>query len=426
MGAATSGVYDAPSDGDAARADVAFASLYRAHAAFTWSCLRRLGVPSAAVDDAMQELWVTAHRRLDTLRSDAVAKAWLLGIARRIASHHRRAEQRHRRRVDAFGEHAPRSTEPERASSMIVESILASLDERVREAFVLSELEGWSAAEISAATGANTNTIYWRVRTAKHQLQARLAEGDLEARVIALREDTKPSRKSIAHAWVMLVPELGKPIATTGVLGWWAAAKVAVIGATTTVAVATGVDMARTGTRDAAVPSVVAHADAPRESSPAPAADRSAVAAVLPSPEVPSAAIASTSSPVRAFRPASRPTVRTDAAEATDAARVTEATVAPPPSPALDVAAEEAALLAAIKADLAAGRRAQARAGLERHRDRFPASGLADVRAAISIELDCAAGDLAKARAELSSWRERLGVAKAARLDAICGAKDPR
>jgi hypothetical protein len=117
--------------------------------------------------------------------------------------------------------------------------------------------------------------------------------------------------------------------------------------------------------------------------------------------------------------------VRADPVVATHAVDATVAPGAQPPLPALDVAAEEAAQLAAIKADLAAGRSAQARAGLDRHRDRYPASRLADVRTAISIELDCTVGDVAKARAELSSWRERLGVAKAARLEALCGAKDP-
>lgn len=422
MGAATSGVYSVADELVDASDAVAFDALYREHAAFTWSCLRRLGVPAAAVDDAMQELWVTAHRRIDTLRSRAVSKSWLFGIARRIASHSRRTEQRHRRRVDAFGEQAASAAEPERESSLVVESILASLDERVREAFVLSELEGWSASEISAATGANTNTIYWRVRTARHQLQAQLAEGELDARVIALRDGTKAPRKSITHCWMIIAPQLTKPAVTGGLFGLWSVAKVAVlttIGATATVVVATGIDVGAGGVERSPV-AIIERAEPASARQEVVAAGVPVAAAVLPAAAAISPAFVAAAPKFVAPETVTRPY---------EARAAVRGPSVPPPIVAADVhdiAAEEASLLAALKTELAGGRTSEATALLQQHRDRFPTSALADVRAAISIELSCVAGDPATGRAELTTWRTRLGATKAARLDSLCGPEDAR
>jgi len=38
-------------------------ALYREHFRFVWRCLRRLGVLSAGMDDAVQEVFLVAHRR---------------------------------------------------------------------------------------------------------------------------------------------------------------------------------------------------------------------------------------------------------------------------------------------------------------------------------------------------------------------------
>lgn len=378
MGAATSGVYDADEIdvGAPATSNAGFVALYRAHASFTWSCLRRLGVPAASIDDAMQELWVTAHRRLSSLHSPAAAKSWLYGIARRVASHQRRTEGRHRRKIDAFGEAAPTHERAERESAMIVESMLASLDERVREAFVLSEIEGWTAPEIARATGANTNTIYWRVRTAKDLLQRRLGDRDLDAEVIELRTATKPSRKSLAHCWTIIVPKLGKAPLLGSIFAGWSAAKTAIVGAGITVAVATGVEV---GMRPAAPTEVVATiADVSasvQSAAQEPAAIAATEVAVLPAPVI---------VPPPPVAPSPTPSV-----SVARAAVVAPEPIAPEaPAREVDVTAEETKLLSDAKLALTEQRAADACAHLLAHRERFPTSKLASVRE--RLETACA------------------------------------
>lgn len=407
MGAATSGVYSAASVRAAvvgvAPTAAAFAELYRGHASFTWACLRRLGVPPSAIDDAMQELWVTAHRRLETLHSPAATKAWLYGIARRVAAHQRRTEGRHRRKLDAWGDTARTHDEAERESSMIVEAILASLDARVREAFVLSELEGWTAPEIAAATGANTNTIYWRVRTAKHQLRTQLGDRDLDAEVIDLRERTRPPGGALNHCWLAIAPQLGKA-SVGGLFAAWSAVKLAIVGAGVTVALASGIEV---GTRSTPAPdgrSSPAAAREPASSDPPKATGEgpAVAAAVLPAPTMAAPVVAA---PMPATRePASR-----------------SAVVPPPPaspSVAVDVTADDARLLADAKLALTEGRLEDARTIVAAHRRRFADSKLADLRGAIELDLACRAGDVAAAQAMMTAMPTVRRPASCSRLEA--------
>lgn len=397
MGAATSGVYSAQ-EPEGVAAPAAFADLYRLHAPFTWACLRRLGVPPALVDDAMQEVWVTAHRRLATLHAPGAAKAWLYGIARRVAAHYRRAEGRHRRKLDAWGDTAPTHAEAGRESQMIVEAILASLDERVREAFVLSELEGWTAPEIAQATGANTNTIYWRVRTARHQLQSQLAahggERSLDAEVIELRDATKPPRKAISHAWLVLAPQLGRAPVLGGLFASWSAAKLALVGAGITVALATGVEVGLRPSSTAAPRAAVAAVD------PTPSPSRAVApspVAVLPS--TPNAGVPEDRVPPEVAAE-DRPV---DVAPSSAARIVVPPPPEPAPVPAVDVTAEEARLLTEAKLALTEGRTGDAAAILAAHRDRFADSKLADLRASLELDVLCRSGDAAAARARIET-----------------------
>jgi RNA polymerase sigma-70 factor, ECF subfamily len=71
-----------------------FEEVYDEYFAFVWRCLRRLGVSPAAIDDAVQEVFIVVHRRLGEFEQRSSLKTWLFGIAFRVAGAHRRAAQR--------------------------------------------------------------------------------------------------------------------------------------------------------------------------------------------------------------------------------------------------------------------------------------------------------------------------------------------
>ncbi len=158
-----------------------FDSLYEAHFDFVWRSLRRLGVPASLAEDAAQDAFVVVHRKLADLRTDASAKAWLFGIALRVAHDYRRTLKR--KGTVAFDVEAEPSREQgpfERAAKLeaarTLEVFLSQLDEDKRAAFVLAELEGMSAPEIGQALSVNLNTVYSRLRAARERFVAYLNE----------------------------------------------------------------------------------------------------------------------------------------------------------------------------------------------------------------------------------------------------------
>jgi len=153
-------------------------TVYRDHHDFVWRSLRRLGVPADGVDDAVQEVFIAAARRLAEFEGRAALSTWLFAIALRVAQRLRRDEHRHRRRVDALGaagsEHM---VEPHRRTEAAetLHRLLDLLDDDKRVVFVLVELEGFTAPEIAEMLGVKLPTVYTRLRSARLRLEQALA-----------------------------------------------------------------------------------------------------------------------------------------------------------------------------------------------------------------------------------------------------------
>ncbi len=152
-----------------------FDRMYRAHAKTVLRCLRAF-VDAEAVDDCAQEVFLIAAQRLSTRREGTSTRAWLVGIARNVAMHHRRWRERAIRRERlAAPPRAPRSPEQEidvQANLRFVEAFIAGLAPRYREVFVLANVEGMTAPEISAVLGLRPNTIYTRLARARRAFEA--------------------------------------------------------------------------------------------------------------------------------------------------------------------------------------------------------------------------------------------------------------
>lgn len=165
-----------------------FAAIYEEHFDFAWRNLRRLGVREAQLSDAAQDAFLVVHRRLPDFTPPqgareprAALRSWLYSIVVRVARQYRRGLRRKPAEgMDDVGELVDGSgREPERAAQHSealrqLLGLLAQLDEDKREAFVLAELEGLSAPEMSEILGVNVNTIYARIRAARRTLSALL------------------------------------------------------------------------------------------------------------------------------------------------------------------------------------------------------------------------------------------------------------
>src|SRR5689334_2033459 len=80
---------------EATARDERLEAMVRMHFDAVWRSLRRLGVADGSLDDAAQQVFMIAARKLDTI-DPAGEKPYLLGIAVRVASDARRSRTRRR------------------------------------------------------------------------------------------------------------------------------------------------------------------------------------------------------------------------------------------------------------------------------------------------------------------------------------------
>ncbi len=157
-----------------------FRALYRAHFAFVWRQLARFGVAEPGLDDAAQEVFVVVLRRFGEWHSEASLRAWLYGVARRVAATQRRSQRRHTRKLDAIPIAAPTPAMDEqlheRARLDALSAAIEALTPERREVFVLADVEGLSAPEIAAAIGCKLNTVYSRLRRARADINRWVAQ----------------------------------------------------------------------------------------------------------------------------------------------------------------------------------------------------------------------------------------------------------
>lgn len=145
-------------------------ALFQQHYDFVWRSVRRLGVPSDGVDDAAQEVFVVASRRLASIEAGK-ERAFLFGTALRVASDARRARARRRLSNDEPDpvDSTPRIDElvDQKRARALLDEIVAALPDDVRPIFLLFELEGMTMAEIAAVLDLPAGTVASRLRRAR-------------------------------------------------------------------------------------------------------------------------------------------------------------------------------------------------------------------------------------------------------------------
>jgi RNA polymerase sigma-70 factor (ECF subfamily) len=149
---------------------------------FIWRSLRRLGVRQADADDAAQQVFLTANEKLLKIKIGS-ERAFLLGIAIRVASHVRRGYQRreaaHQRLSSTAAEPNPTPEEltEELEARKLLDRVLDEMSEELRVVFVLFELEELSTDEMAALLALPRGTVASRLRRAReifHDIAKRL------------------------------------------------------------------------------------------------------------------------------------------------------------------------------------------------------------------------------------------------------------
>ena len=160
-----------------------FEGLVAEHSAFIWRVLRRLGLAPADADDATQQVFMIAARKLRRIAPDR-GRAYLYAVALRVAANARRGL---RRRREVLGEPVdaptPEGRGPEEMTELsraraLLDDLLDQLPEQLRRVLVLAEIEQLEVAEIAALESIRVGTAASRLRRARARFRELLAAAD--------------------------------------------------------------------------------------------------------------------------------------------------------------------------------------------------------------------------------------------------------
>jgi len=162
-------------------ADPEVHELVATHFRVVWRALRRFGVRPALLDDAAQQVFATLFSKR-ALIEPGKERAFLLGIAFRVAANLRRSEAR-KPEIGLEDSELPAHPDPNpeellelKRRRALLDEVLDALPEEQRAVFVLFELEGCSTSEIAEALELPMGTVASRLRRARGRFAAKVRE----------------------------------------------------------------------------------------------------------------------------------------------------------------------------------------------------------------------------------------------------------
>jgi RNA polymerase sigma-70 factor (ECF subfamily) len=165
-----------------------FYQRYRSEVART---VHRVLGPDADLEDVVQDVFVEVFRSIEKFKGDAKITTWLYRVCVNVALQKIR---RHKRRPEGYAvsdEELPAHTETplreleRKDSARIVYALLDELAPKKRVVFILHEILGLEAKEISEIVGANVLTVRTRLHYARKEFYERALESRLHAAEVA-------------------------------------------------------------------------------------------------------------------------------------------------------------------------------------------------------------------------------------------------
>jgi RNA polymerase sigma-70 factor (ECF subfamily) len=154
--------------------------LIEGYHAFVWRLLRRMGLADADAEDATQQVFIVASRKLDTIEPGR-ERAFLVSAAWKELAHARRGHARRREvltsaAIDGELDRSPAADRvlDEHRARALLDEVLLELSPELRAVFVLFELEELGTKEIAAMLEIPVGTIASRLRRARAEFNERL------------------------------------------------------------------------------------------------------------------------------------------------------------------------------------------------------------------------------------------------------------
>lgn len=151
--------------------DDRLAALYREQFRFVWRSLRRLGVAESDLPDAVHDVFLVVHKKLDDYLPRGKVTSWLYAICLRTASDRRRSAARKRELyalpIDELTTGDSTALVERRQALSLVDELLDQLPLEQRVVFTFFELDGMSGEEIAELLQIPIGTVWSRLRLAR-------------------------------------------------------------------------------------------------------------------------------------------------------------------------------------------------------------------------------------------------------------------
>jgi len=152
----------------------AFGLLYERYGAMVHGVLLAR-VRHDEVDDLVQDVFLIALERLDTLRTPAAFPGWLAAIARNRATDHHRLVQ-----TQPLSDDLRSNDLGPQAEALAILAVISTLPEAYRETLTLRLVEGMTGPEIAARTGLTPASVRVNLHRGMKQLRGKLEQKRIE------------------------------------------------------------------------------------------------------------------------------------------------------------------------------------------------------------------------------------------------------
>jgi RNA polymerase sigma-70 factor, ECF subfamily len=161
----------------------AFETIYRTHSGRLYGVACRILGNTADAEDLLQDIFLAAHRKLDSFRGDAALGTWLYRLATNLCLDHLRSRAAKSGQMTGSLDDEPsladtgsRRLAERTVARMDLERALAQLPEGCRVAFVLHDVEGLEHREVAETLGIAEGTSKSQVHKARLRLRALLGQ----------------------------------------------------------------------------------------------------------------------------------------------------------------------------------------------------------------------------------------------------------
>lgn len=156
----------------------AFEEVYRRHSGRLYGLLLRMTGNGADAEDLLQDVFLSAHRKLDSFRGDSALGTWLYRLATNLCLDFLRSRAGRAIQVTdpiddepALLDAGTRRLADQRIAKMDLEKAIAQLPEGSRAAFLLHDVEGLEHREVAVILGIAEGTSKSQVHKARLRLR---------------------------------------------------------------------------------------------------------------------------------------------------------------------------------------------------------------------------------------------------------------